>query len=258
MSFEGYTTIKKLQDFPLSQVELVEKDGKKFILKSVPSFFEIQARRQDALAKRCKETRVPKIYWIKKVNERIYFLMEFIESDKQYIPQRAYIQTVQTFHKETVGWKNELFPIYDYNAFLKEFPRIEPLLPRVIVKSLEMKLVEFEAIFHLQNSIVHGDWVRAQLKGRKGAYAILDFEMAFYGPSILDHAHFFLKHKTIRSNVLKELNVERDTFMKARIVETLRKIGWFLWFMDNKFTTYKFESEIKEHVKSLDRFIKHF
>lgn len=258
MPFEGYTTIKKLQDYPLSQVEIVEKDGKKFILKSVPSFFEIQARKQAFLAKRCKETRIPKIYWIKQLNGRIYFLMEFIENDNKYIPQRVFIQTAETFHKETTGWRNELFPIYDYSVFLKEYSRIEKLLPRAIVKLLEKELVGFEEIFHLQNSIVHGDWVRAQLKGKKGAYTILDFEMAFYGPSILDHAHFFLKHKTIRSSILTELNVGRDVFMKARIVEVLRKIGWFLWFMDNKFTTYEFEPEIKEHIKLLGGFIKHF
>lgn len=182
--------------------------------------------------------------------------MEFIQSDGKPKSDGTYIKTISVFHAETTKVKSKFFPVYDFSAFKQEFPKIKKLLPPKTGKSLEKELKSFEVVFRLQTSVVHGDWVRAQLIGNKGKYWIIDFEMAFYGPSILDHAHFFLKKKTVGKNVLALLGVDKETFHKARIIEALRKLGWFIWFMDNKFTTYKFVPEIAEYVATLERLMK--
>lgn len=250
--------LKVLQDYYLSKVELVEYEGRKYILKSVPLGYEIQEKRQDCLVKKCKRTLIPKIHWVEIEGGRVHFLMDYVESDKKYIPQLVYIKTLSIFHEETIGFRSKLFPVYDFSTLKKEFLEIGKLLHKNLRTALESELPNFEEIFHRQNSIVHGDWVPAQLIGKKNKYAIMDFEMSFYGPSILDHAHFFIERKVIRSKVLNLLNVDKKTFLKARIVETLRKLGWFLWFMDRKFTTYRFEKEIKEYVATLERLMKEY
>lgn len=257
MPYKNYKTIKLIQDYYLSKVELVERKGEKYILKSVPKFYNIQIKRQEYLSKKCKNTLIPHIYWVRIKDMRVYFLMDYIETSGKIISQEIYIKTISTFHNETENCNSNRFPVYDYSVFKKEFSKISKLLPKNLAKSVEGELINFKEIFSLQNSIVHGDWVKAQLIGYK-RYAILDFEMAFIGPSILDHAHFYMTNKKVGTNVLKMLNVSKDVFLKARIVETLRKLGWFLWFMESKFTNYRFESEIKEHISILKRLMKEY
>lgn len=249
-------TVKILQDYFLSKVEVVEWYRKRYILKSVPNIWDTQIKRQDYLVKHCGNSHIPKIHWTRKIKGRKYFLMDLIESGHKPIPDEMYIKTLDVFHAETTRIKNQLFPVYDFSVFKHEYPKIRKLLPKYLDKRLGKKFQDFEDIFHLQTSVVHGDWVKAQLIGNKKKYAIIDFEMAFYGPSILDHAHFFLKDKTIHKDVLALLDVDKETFLKARIVEALRKLGWFVWFMENKFTTYKFQPEIKEYIGILDRLTK--
>lgn len=255
MPYTGYKTLKLIQDYYLSKVEIVERNGRKYILKSVPKFYDIQIKRQVYLSKKCKETLIPQIHWTRLIDKMVYFLMDYIESGKKIINDKVYIKTISTFHNETVNCTNKLFPVYNFSIFKKEFSKISKLLPKRIVKSLNIDIASYRFIFDMQNSIVHGDWVKAQLIGNK-KYAILDFEMAFQGPSILDHAHFYMTNEKVGVNVLKMLNVSSDVFIKARIVETLRKLGWFLWFIESKFTNYRFEKEIKEHVIILERLIK--
>ncbi|HPN15013.1 MAG TPA: phosphotransferase [bacterium] len=253
MSLKKYRTIKVIQDYPLSRVEIVEWRGKKYILKSVPKIWDAQIKRQDYLAKHCQEPFIPRIHRIQTIKGRKFFLMDFIQSDNQRISDETYIKTLGAFHAQTTKVKSKLFPVYDFSALKHEFSKINTLLPTKLRKLLKTEVKGLEDVFRLQTSVVHGDWVRAQLMGNKGKYWIIDFEMAFYGPSILDHAHFFLGQKTISRSILSLLGVDKQTFHKARIVEALRKIGWFVWFMENKFTTYKFGPEIKEYVATLER-----
>lgn len=256
MPGNAYKTIKVIQEYPTSRVEVVVWRRKKYILKTVPKIWDAQIKRQNFLQKRCKESFIPKIQRIQTIKGMKHFLMDFIQNDNKPIPDETYIKTIGVFHAETVKIKSKLFPVYDYFAFKHEFPKIKKLLPSKMGRRLEKDLKSFEEIFRLQNSVVHGDWVKAQLIGQKGKYWIIDFEMSFYGPSILDHAHLFLNEKTIRKDVLASLGVNKETFQKARIIEALRKLGWFIWFIENKFTTYKFVPEIEEYVGILERLMK--
>jgi len=251
----GCKTIKVIQSYPLSKVELVTLKGERFILKSVPTFYDMQTKKQSYLSHNCKKTHIPKIHWIRKKEDRIYFLMDYIERKNKYIPNRVYIKTIDLFHKETTGLYNKHFPVYNYAVFQKEYLKIKKLLPYDLVLKVNKEIAGLEEIFNTQNSIVHGDWVRAQLIGSNSKYFILDFEMSFYGPSILDHAHFYLKNKTMLAKDLNLIKIDKKTFDKARLLEVLRKLGWFIWFMENKFTTYKFEKEINDHVIILNQLI---
>jgi len=253
MKLKNCRTIKVIQDYPLSRVEIVKWRGKKYILKSVPKIWDAQIKRQDYLAKQCRKSFIPRIHRIQIIKGRKYFLMDFIQSDEQSISDEIYIKTLSVFHAQTTKVKNKIFPVYDFLAFKHDLPKVKMLLPTNLRRLLKTEMKGLEEVFRLQTSVVHGDWVRAQLMGNKGKYWIIDFEMAFYGPSILDHAHFFLGQKTISRSILSLLGVDKQTFHKARIVEALRKIGWFVWFMENKFTTYKFGPEIKEYVATLER-----
>ncbi len=240
----------------MSRVEIVEWHGKKYILKSVLKIWDAQIKRQDYLAKHCQKSLIPRIHRIQTIKDRKYFLMDFIQSDNQRISDETYIKTLSAFHAQTTKVKSKIFPVYDFSAFKHELSKINKLLPTKLRKLLKTEVKGLEDVFRLQTSVVHGDWVRAQLMGNKGKNWIIDFEMAFYGPSILDHAHFFLGQKTISQSALSLLGVDKQTFNKARIVEVLRKIGWFIWFMENKFTTYKFGPEIKEYIATLERLLK--
>lgn len=252
----GLKRIKIIQNYPLSTVEIVTQNKKKFILKSIPDFFESQIKRQDFIAHNCTVSNIPKIHWVRKNNNKLFFLMDYIEHKNKYIPNRVYIKTIDLFHKETNGLYNKYFPVYNYAVFQKEFLKIKNLLPRDLISKINKEFIYFKEIFNTQNSIVHGDWVRAQLIGSKSKYFILDFEMSFYGPSILDHAHFYLKNKTMLAKDLNLIKIDKKTFDKARLLEVLRKLGWFIWFIENKFTTYKFETEINEYKIILNRLIK--
>lgn len=253
-----YKTIKVIQDYYFSKVEIVESGGKKYILKSVPDFFAFQPKRQMYLSKRCKKTLIPKIKWTKTKEGRMYFLMEYIESDKKTSSKSTYIQTLNVLHQETIGCASKLFPVYDYAVFKNEFRKSKKLIPRPLYERLDDSLEDFKDIFDMRQSVVHGDWVPAQLIPRKGRNYIIDFEMSFRGPSILDHAHFFLKDKTIDPKFIKMMRTDKPMFLKARIVEVVRKFGWVINSMASGHTKYKFESETKGYVDILERLAKEY
>lgn len=256
MPFKNYRTLQLIQDYPFSHVEIVERNSKKYILKSVPDFFGDQPFRQKYLAERCKQTRIPKIHWIKKLGGRVYFLMDYIENDKMPVATETYIRTMNVFQRETAGCKSRLFPRYDSAVFRDEFVRSKGLMPKALYAKLEKRLVLLETIFSLPTSVVHGDWVPAQLIPHKGRHYLIDFEMSFYGPSILDHAHFFYKETTVGDEALRLIGADRGLFAKACAVEALRKLGWVVGGLEGGHTTYKFKPEIKEYVGILKRLVR--
>lgn len=246
-SLQNYTMLKRFQDFPFSRVELVAFKNKKYILKSVPNFFSFEFKRQNILYKKCQKTLIPKIYFLEKTKCHTYCLMEYFPQDNIKISTKKYIKTISVFHQETKNFKNRNFPIFDQHQFLIEFKRIKKWLPPEMGNLSSKKLKEkFHNIFNSEYSIVHGDWCDAQLISSKGKMAILDFGMSFYGPSILDHAHYFRNKKNINKSILKQINISRHDFQTAILLESLRYLGWVNWFMKNKFSTYKFEKEIKQ------------
>ncbi len=252
----NYRTIKVIQDYPFSKVEIVELNKKKYILKSVPEFFAEQPKRQKYLSNKCKKSLIPKIHRMKKNNGRIYFLMDYIKSTKNTLQKQVYIDHIKSFHQETINCKSNLFPIYDFSIFKYEFKKIKKLIPLRLFKQLNNHLKLFKNTFDGQISVVHGDWVPAQLIGNGNKYFIIDFEMSFIGPSILDHAHFFIKDKSISPKFLKLMQTDKKAFLNARIVEALRKLGWVINCMESGHTTYKFKPEIKTYTDILERLIK--
>ncbi len=258
MPFKNYRTLQLIQDYPFSYVEIVERGGKKSILKSVPDFFGDQPNRQRYLVDRCKRTRIPKIHWIKKLGGRVYFLMDYIEKDMTAVTTETYIRTMNVFQRETIGCRSRLFPRYDSAVFRDEFVRSKGLVPKALYARLEKRLGMLETIFGLPTSVVHGDWVPAQLIPHKGKHYLIDFEMSFYGPSILDHAHFFYKEASVSDEVLRLIGTDRKTFILACAVEALRKLGWVISGLEGGRTNYKFKPEIEEYVGILKRFIEDF
>ncbi|MBU2530123.1 MAG: hypothetical protein KKD35_03695 [Elusimicrobia bacterium] len=244
---ENYTILKTFQDFPFSQVKLVSIKNKKYILKSVPTFFDFEFKRQIILYKKCKKTTIPKIYLLDKTKGRTNCLMEYFPKDKKVISEKKYIETISIFHQETKNFKNKNFPIYNEQQLLTQFKTIKKWIPVEMagLTSKELKKI-FYNIFNSEYSILHGDWCNAQLISSKGNLALLDFGLSLYGPSILDHAHYFRNKKTINKNILKQINISRDDFLIAILLESLRYLGWIDWFIKNKFSTYKFENEINK------------
>jgi thiamine kinase-like enzyme len=256
MPFKNYKAVKLIQDYPFSNVEVVERKGDKYILKSVPDFFGDQPYRQRYLADKCKRTRIPKIHWIRKLGGRVYFLMDYIEKDERIVTTGTYIRTLNVFHRETAGCRSRLFPRYDFAVFRDEFVKSERLMPKALYAQLKRRMEMLQTVFATPTSVVHGDWVPAQLIPHKGRHHIIDFEMSFNGPAVLDHAHFFYKEKTVSAEVLKLIGTDRRMFVKACAVEALRKLGWVMNGLEGGHTTYKFKPEIKEYVSILKRVVK--
>lgn len=182
--------------------------------------------------------------------------MDYIEKAETPVATKKYIQTLNVFQRETTNCKARIFPLYDYGVFRDEFVKAKNLMPKSLYARLERNLSILKTVFDLPKSVVHGDWVPAQLISHKGKSYIIDLEMSFYGPSILDHAHFFYKQESVIDETLKLIGTDRKTFVRACAVEALRKLGWVVGMLHGGHTTYKFKPEIKEYVGILKRLVK--
>tara|TARA_B100001971_G_C18123964_1_gene500988 strand:+ start:101 stop:820 length:720 start_codon:yes stop_codon:yes gene_type:complete len=223
--------IKTLHQWPLSKVELVEIENKKYILKTIHKDFIDEVHRQKLLRKKCRKIRIPKIYWIKK-NKEVSFLMDFISHKNQKISKNILDEMIAEFHEDTRKIKSKYFKVYDMESFYKDFKQIKKYLKSELKNKNKNQIADFfKVVFESPYSIVHGDWGDDQILGEKGKHYIVDFGKSFFGPSILDY-----KEPKSKS---KELN------LKAKLVFLIINLAW-LDLCKRKYINYDYKKEISE------------
>ncbi|HJX49993.1 MAG TPA: hypothetical protein VJ438_00860 [Candidatus Nanoarchaeia archaeon] len=235
--------IKTLHEWPLSNVELVEIDGKRFVLKTIHSDFANEVKKQKLLSKKCRTIKIPKIYWVKKSKGKVSFLMDYIGSKKK-VNSKTALKIIKKFHKETKKVKSNLFKTYNFEAFYGDFLEVKKYLGDFGKQTKAQLKVDFSEIFNSDYSIVHGDWGKDQILGKNGEY-IVDFGKSFYGPSILDYANFFLND-----------NKQNDKkLIKAKIVVAIITLRW-LELCRIKYIKYNYKKEIHHYVCIINNSLK--
>lgn len=225
-----------MHEWPLSKVELVEINGRKLVLKTIHQDFENEVYKHDALQKICKTVKIPKIYSVKHVNNKVLFLMQYVAGKKK-VSNNAALKIIDTFHKETRRVGRKFFTSYDFKHFYADFNNIKQYLKQEIGEMSEKELKKFfKPVFTSKKSIVHGDWGKDQILGKPGEYYIVDFGKSFYGPAILDNAFLFLKDKKKASKLLA----------KAKIVAGIITLAW-LELCRTKYVDYDYKKEIKKY-----------
>ena len=227
--------LKVLHEWPLSKVELVKIDGKKFILKTIHKDFIDEINRQKELYKRCKRINISKVYSVKKNDLTVSFLMEYIENNGKKISADVAISIIKSFHHETSNIKNKFFKNYNFNTFYGDFLRVKKYLksPLNDYNKSKVKLF-FESVFNSSYSVVHGDWSHDQILSKNGKYYIVDFGKAYYGPSVLDFYNF---------------DLDKDPLMiKAKLVNIVIELAWLdlCW---KKYIDYDYTNKIQEKVE---------
>ncbi len=230
--------IKTLHQWPLSKVELVEIGNKKYILKTIHKDFINEIYRQKFLRKKCKNIRIPRIYWIKK-NKEVSFLMDFIPHKNKKISKKVLDEMIGEFHADTRNLTSKYFKVYDLKAFYHDFKQVKRYLKSDLkYKSKSQILHFFKVVFDSSCSVVHGDWGDDQILGEKGKHYIVDFGKSFYGPSILDYIE--PKSKS------EELN------LKAKLVDIIINLAW-LDLCKRKYINYDYKKEISKKVKEFEK-----
>ena len=218
--------IKVLQEWPLSKVELVEVKGKKYILKTIHKDFAKEPLKQELLRKKCKDIKIPKVFWVKK-GKRYIFLMDYIEENKK-ISKKEANNVIRMFHDETKKVNDKLFSIYDFEAFYNEYSRAKKNLIG-FKKNKESLNNFFREIFESEKSIVHSDFdiKNVILSGKD--YYLIDFCRSFYGPSILDFSIIYKPKNKLE--------------IKAKLARLIRDIAWFE-LCKEKYINYDYKKEI--------------
>ena len=68
---------------------------------------------------------------------------------------------------------------------------------------------------------------------------------SFYGPSILDYGHLFLKDRRINRKSLTYIGT-RETLIKSKIVVGVITLSW-LELCKKKYISYDYKKELKEY-----------
>ncbi len=237
----SHKIIKVIHQWPLSKVELIEIEGKKFILKTIHKDFISEIENQKIIYNVCKKIKVPKIHSI----EKNAFIMEFIPNNEKEINIEIALKTISLFHEETKSLKQ--FEKYDFESFYKDFVKVQKYLPPLFKKMTELKASKyFEKVFSSEYSTVHGDWGMDQILKNNGEIYVIDFGKTFCGPKILDYAHLFLKNKRIPKQVFNYIKEDRNTLIKSRTVVNIITLNWFE--LCKKYISYDYEKEIEEQI----------
>jgi thiamine kinase-like enzyme len=242
----NWKSIKKkkiLHEWPLSKVELVDLNGQKFILKTIHNDFQKEIKRQDILHKLCK-TCIPQV--ISKVKtEKTLFLMKYLPHKKEKINNTLACKVISKFHKETKNLHHPSFKNYTFNVFYKDYKIVKKHLPSQLQTISKPELANFfDEIFKSPKSIVHGDWHKDQIFKSKGKWCIIDFGKSYRGPSLLDHANYFL-HQKNNKKICEELKISKFMFKKAKIISSIITLSW-LELCKEKYIKYDYIKEIKE------------
>jgi hypothetical protein len=224
-------TLKTLHEWPLSKVELVEIDKKRYILKTIHKDFSSEVYRQKILRKKCRHIKIPEIYWTKKSNGKTSFLMEYIPHKPGKLSKKTRLEIIEGFHQCSRLVKGRHFPSYNFKAFYKDFCKAKKYLVSPLKNKSKKEIRKyFESVFDSDYSIVHGDWGHDQILGKDKKYYIVDFGKSFRGPSILDRTDL-LKPNT-------EINI------KAKIVNLIIDIAW-LDLCKRKYIDYSYKKEFR-------------
>ncbi len=230
--------IKTLHKWPLSKVELVEIKGNYYILKTIHKDFVNEIYRQKLLRKICKRIQIPKIYWIKKSNKKISFLMKYIPY-KSKLNKKEIIKIIDLFHKETKRVKSKYFSYYKFEKFYKDF-KIAKTYLKSDIKNMTKEDIKlfFQPVFDSSYSVVHGDWGDDQIIRKNNSFYILDFGKSFFGPSILDFEDRVQKNSSLK--------------LKAKLVSIIINIAW-LNLCKRKYIDYSYKKEINKKVNEFNR-----
>ena len=243
-------TLKILYQWPLSKVELVETNGKKYILKTIHNDFTDEIKRQQMLYKKTSKIKIPKIHYVKKEESSTSFLMDYIPSRKKEIGIKKAIDIANEFNNETKSIHNKYFQDYNFEKFYQDFKKVRKNLNNNLSKVNYIKLKEiFSDVFSSERSIVHGDWGKDQILNKGGKYYIIDFGKSFRGPSILDYAHLYLKDK--KNKHYRIPRQDDSLLLKAKIIVCIITLNWFE-LCKSKYIPYKYEKEIKEYANLID------
>jgi len=234
--------LKILQQWPLSKVELVEIKGKKFILKTIHEDFINEIYRQKILRKTCKKIKIPKIYWIKKSNGKVSFLMEYISHKPDSLNKKILFDVLLKFHEETKNLRSKYFKTYNFEAFYKNFLTVKKYLNSSFKNKDKADIKEFfSPVFNSPYSIVHGDWNKDGIFSKNGKYFTIDFAKSYYGPSILDFGNSKIPNNTLN--------------LKTKLVSVIINLAWFD-LCKRKYIKYSYKKEISKKVKEFNKIFK--
>lgn len=232
---------KVVHQWPLSKVELVNRDGQKLIRKSVHIDFKGEIDKQRAIRKAAKSFLVPEIIDVEETGELAVFLMEYFEPMKKSTQDQAE-QLIKIFHEETKDLiKSNIFDVFkidNLTADLETATIYGEIPPLVKTKSF------FDELFD-GNSILHGDWGIDQIIQTKNGPVIIDFGKTLVGPTILDYAH------NIRFNRDKCLVTNNPRLSKALIAVDIMRMAWFD-FCRNNYIDYSYEKEMQESINTIN------
>lgn len=239
--------LKLLRQWPLSKVELIEDHGEK-ILKTVHKDFIKEAYKQKFLGEYCRKVKIPKVIEINKRNNS--FIMEYLPTKGEISKEKA-LELIQDFHKETRDIRSNYFPKYDSERFYHDFDVVRKYLPEYLQRQSKEQVLEFfREVFNSEFSIVHGDFGTDQVLERDGEYYLIDFNKSFYGPSILDIAHLFLRDNEM-------LVPNSSLIVKSKIICCIMTMRWFE-LCKEKYIQDDYKREIKEYKEIIERELKRY
>jgi len=242
----NHKKIRVLHHWPLSKVELVEINNKKYILKTVHEDFRDEISKQKLLGKKCKKIDIPKIHYTSKGDGTVSFLMDYIPSKKKEIGLKTALEMISIFHKETRNIKSKHFRRYDFDAFWQDFRLVRKYLGDGLKRKNKAEIKDyFKEVFSSKYSVVHGDWGTDQIVGQDKKYHIVDFGKSYYGPSILDYAQLILKKKRINKLVYTYIPKNEKMLLKARIIACIITLSW-TDLCSKKYIPYDYTQKIKE------------
>lgn len=233
--------LKVLHEWPLSKVELVEKNGAKLIRKSIHIDFKSEIEIQQAIRNVAQSFIVPEIYEVEETDDLAIFYMEYFESISK--PSEHQVNNLlRTFHDETRSlMSNEIFDVF----------RKEDLENDVQQMSIYGDLPEeikgegfFDEVFE-NNTLIHGDWGSDQIIVSERGPVIIDFGKSLISSPILDIAH------NIRFNSNKYLDVTDTNLQKAIIAVDVMRMAWFD-YCKNNYIDYAYEDEMRESVNAIN------
>lgn len=234
--------LKVLYQWPLSKVELIEDNGKK-ILKTIHKDFINEAYRQEFLEKYCKKVKIPQVLFIDQ--EKSCFIMEYLPTKKEISKETA-LKLIQEFHEETKNTKSEYFEKYDFERFYQDFKTAKKHLTQYFQKQTkEQTLNFFKEVFDTSYSVAHGDFSINHILEKEGKYYLIDFGKSFFGPSVLDIAHLFLRDTKING-------FDKELISKARIVCCIIILRWFE-LCKEKYIKYDYKKEIEEYHRIIEK-----
>lgn len=249
-----YQIIKKITEWPLSKVELVSVEDKNYILKTIHKDFADEIKRQEFLYNNLSKTKIPKIYDQWEEENNVLFLMEYISDENKKISDEQAIKIINSFHVETLGFNNEYFPKYDYDAFSKDLNVAKKYTEAIDLNYHKIES-EVKKLFNQHYSVVHGDWDTKQILSHQNNIYMIDFGKSFYGPPILDYAYYSLKHPNTNDMIYKLMQITSRKLLIAKFVVGVMQIRWFD-LCKEKYIKCDYTQEIDAINQGFKRFFK--